>query len=108
MQEEVVLELGCSLTVLNGVVGEVALMVVMVQMGIEDSVFEGVYVEFVTDSQSFNSSSLISKGYFVGMEVVIFVVASMNTKAKNFVELFGLVGLVRLVNDVFQNYSNKD
>ena len=105
MQEEVVLDVGCSLAVLTGVVGEVALMVVLVQMGIEDFVFEGVDVEYVVDSQNLNSSSLIAKGCFVGMEVPIFVVASMGTKAENFVEL---VELVRLVTDVFDHYSNKD
>ena len=108
MQEEVVWEVGYSLAVLSGVVGEVALMVVLVQMGIEDSVFEGVNVEFVVDSQSLNSFNLIAKGYFVGMEVAIFVVASMDTKVENFVELVELVELVRLVADVFEHYSNKD
>ena len=104
MQEEVVWEVGYSLAVLSGVVGEVALMVALVQMGIEDYVFEGVYVEFVVYSQSLNSSSLISKGYFMGMEVAIFVVASMDTKDENFVKL---VELVRLVTDVFEHYFNK-
>ena len=65
MQEEVVWEVGYSLTLLTGVVEEVALTVVLEQMGIEDSVFED-NVEFIVDSQILNSSSLISKGYFVG------------------------------------------
>ena len=85
-----------------------ALTVVLVQMGIEDYLFEGVNVEFVPDSQSLNSSNLISKGYFVGMEVAIFVVASVDTKAENFVELEDLVEIVRLVTDVFEHYSNND
>ena len=97
-------EVGYSLAVLTGVVEEVALTIVLMQMGIEDYLFEGVNVEFVPDSQSLNSSNLISKGYFVGMEVAIFVVASVDTKAENFVEL---VELVRLVTDVFEHYSNK-
>ena len=85
--------------------GRGALTVVLEQMGFEDSVFEEVNVEFIVDSQILNSSSLISKGYFVGMDVAIFVVASVDTKAENFVEL---VELVRLVTDVFEHYSNKD
>ena len=101
-------EVGYSLAMLTGVVEEVALTVLLVKMGIEDYVFKGVDVEFVVDSQSLNSSSLIFKGYFVGMEVVIFVVELMDTKDKNFVELVGIVGLVRLMNDVFEHYSNKD
>ena len=105
MQEEVVWEVGYSLAVLSGIVEEVALTVLLVQMGIEDSVIEGVNVEFVVDSQSLNSSSLIAKSYFVGMEVAIFVMASVDTKAENFVEL---VKLVRLVTNVFEHYSNKD
>ena len=108
MQEGVVWEVGYSLAVLTGVVEEVALTVVLVQMGIEDSVFEGVNVEFVVDSQILNSFNLIAKGYFVGMEVAIFVVASVDTKAKNFIELVELLDLVRLVTDVFEYYSNKD
>ena len=104
MQVEVVCEVVCSLELLTRVVGEVALMVVLVQMGIEDYVFEGVDVEFVVYSQILNSSSLIVEGYFVGMEVPIFVVASVGTKAENFVEL---VELARLVTDVFEHYSNK-
>ena len=104
MQEEVVLDVGCSLAVLTGVVEEVALTVVLVRMGTEDSIFEGVDVEFFVDSQSLNSSNLIAKGYFVGMKVTIFVVALVDTKAKSFVEL---VELVRLVTDVFEHYSNK-
>ena len=101
-------EVGYSLAVLSGVVGEVALMVVLVQMGIEDSVFEGVNVEFVVDSKILNSSSLISKGYFVGMEVTIFFVVSVDTKPKIFSELVELVEFVRLVTDVVEHYSNKD
>ena len=83
----------------------VALIVLLVQMGIENYLFEGVQVEFVADSQSLNSSNLISKGYFVGMEVPIFVVASVGTKAENFAKF---LGLVRLVTNVFDHYSNKD
>ena len=93
---------------LTGVVEAVALTIVLVQMGIEDYLFEGVNVEFVVVSQSLNSSNLISNGNFVGMEVAIFVVASVDTKAENFVELMELVEIVRLVTDVFEYYSNKD
>ena len=50
MQEEVVWEVGYSLVVLTRVAEDVALMVVLVQMGSEDSIFEGVNVEFVFDS----------------------------------------------------------
>ena len=96
------------MVVLTRVVEEVALTVVLVQMGIEDYVFEGVNVEFVIDSQSLNCSSLISMGYFVGMEVAIFVVALVDTKTANFVECVELVELMRLVTDVFEHYSNKD
>ena len=93
---------------LNGVVEAVALIVVLLQMGIENYLFEGVNVEFVVVSQSLNSSNLISNGNFVGMEVAIFVVESMDTKAGNFVELEDLVEIARLVTNVFEHYSNKD
>ena len=73
MQEEVVWEVGYSLVVLTGVVEGVSLTIVLVQMGIEDSVFEGVYVEFFVDSQILNSSSLIAKDYSVDMEMPMFV-----------------------------------
>ena len=86
----------------------VALIVLLVQMGIENYLFEGVNVEFFVYFQSLNSSNLISKGYFLGMEVAIFVVESMDTKAENFVELEDLVDIVRLVTNVFEHYSNKD
>ena len=45
------------------------------------------------------------KSAVTGMGVVILVVALVDTKAENFVEL---VELVRLVTDVFEHYSNKD
>ena len=57
------------MVVLIGVVGEVALMVVLMQIGIGGFSFEEVVIGIFFYSQSLYFSSLVSKGFFVSMEV---------------------------------------
>ena len=81
-------------------------MVLLVQIGIDGGFsFQEVVIGFVFDSQSMDFSSLISRGFFVSMEVPRFVVAQEDTKVGIFVEL---MELVRLMVGVFAHYSNKD
>ena len=62
------------MVVLIGVVGEVALMVVPMQIGIGGFSFEEVVIGIFFYSQSLYFSSLVSRGFFVSMEVPRFVV----------------------------------
>ena len=63
------------MVVLIGIVGEVALMVVLMQIGIGGFSFEEVVIGIFFYSQSLYFSSLVSRGFFVSMEVPRVVVA---------------------------------
>ena len=65
-------EVDYSLVGLAGVGEGVALTVLLMQMGIGGYVFEGVG-EFVVDSRSLNSSSLIAKDDSLDMDIPMFV-----------------------------------
>ena len=80
-------------------------MVVPVKIAIWDFTFEEVVIGFFVDSKILYLYSLVSRIFFLSMEVPRFVVALVDAKVRSFL---GLVDLVRLFVGVFEHYSNKD